>query len=45
MKRPAVSALDHAALSKLQSYSAYDVSDALLKFKIPGGGVIADLLP
>lgn len=32
-------------ISQLQAYSACDISDALLKLKVPTGGIIADLLP
>lgn len=30
-------------LTKLQQYSACDISDALLKLKVPGAGFVADL--
>lgn len=32
-------------VSKLQKYSACDISDALLKLKVSSGGVLVDLLP
>ena len=31
------------AITKLQQYTACDISDALLKLKVPGAGFIADL--
>ncbi|KHN99152.1 Demethylmenaquinone methyltransferase [Metarhizium album ARSEF 1941] len=34
-----------AALARLERYTACDVSDALLKLKVPGAGFIADLSP
>ena len=46
ISRPLTSAAMGAsteAISKLQQYTACDVSDALLKLKVPGSGFVADL--
>nr|AFP27257.1 menaquinone methyltransferase [Epichloe gansuensis] len=38
-------ALPQATVAKLQQYTACDISDALLKLKVPGAGYLADLAP
>nr|AFP27265.1 menaquinone methyltransferase [Epichloe glyceriae] len=37
--------LPQATMAKLQQYTACDISDALLKLKVPGAGYLADLAP
>ncbi|GAB0137095.1 menaquinone methyltransferase [Epichloe bromicola] len=37
--------LPHATMAKFQQYTACDISDALLKLKVPGAGYLADLVP
>lgn len=37
--------LSSATVARLQKYTACDISDALLKLKVPGAGFIADLNP
>lgn len=37
--------LPQATMTKLQQYTACDISDALLKLKVPGAGYLADLAP
>ena len=32
-------------ISKLSRYTTCDISDALLKLKVPHGGILADLVP
>ncbi|KAG8423634.1 hypothetical protein J3458_000513 [Metarhizium acridum] len=38
-------AMSTATLARLEQYTACDISDALLKLKVPGAGFIADLNP
>lgn len=42
---PYVAALDRHLVQKLSTYSACDISDALLKLKVPGAGSIPDCIP
>ncbi|PNY27242.1 4-hydroxy-4-methyl-2-oxoglutarate aldolase [Tolypocladium capitatum] len=41
----AMAPLSSATVAQLQKYTACDISDALLKLKVPGAGFIADLNP